>query len=125
MELLSQIIVVGHLTIEISVHDISHRMGFRDGDEPSNHLFVNLSAKDNMGQRVWTTHLLSEDGKVMPFSDVSSALDEAKRRVGLAEMSILPQEEAKSTTFDPFQYFPKTDLRTELKKDTPPEPQTG
>jgi hypothetical protein len=125
MELLSQTVVVGHLTIEISVHDISYRMGLREGAEPRNHLFVNLSARDNMGKRVWVTPLLSDDGKIMAFSTVSEALGEAKRRVGAEGIISSLSDETRNTTTDPSRHSPNTDLQMESKKDTHPGSQAN
>jgi len=81
MELLSQKITLGKLTIEICVHDLSYRMGFLPDEEPTNHLFVNLIAKDDRGRKVWNTAILSEDGKVKPYSTVTDALFDAKRKI--------------------------------------------
>ena len=82
MELLSQKVVTDNVVIEITVHDLSYRMGFRDGDQPVDHLYVSLAAKDGVGRRVWSTPLLGGDGRVQPFSTVSEALAEAKARIG-------------------------------------------
>jgi hypothetical protein len=81
MELLSQKISFGKLTIEIRVHDLSYRMGFRADEEPRDHLFVNLVAKDSDGRKIWTTPILSENGKVKPYSTVADALLDAKRKI--------------------------------------------
>jgi hypothetical protein len=81
MELLSQKISFGRLTIEIRVHDLSYRMGFGADEEPRDHLFVNLIAKDTDGRKIWTTPILSEDGKVKPYSTVADALSDAKRKI--------------------------------------------
>jgi hypothetical protein len=85
MELLSQNVVVENLLIEISVHDLSFRMGFPEGVEPSNHLYVNLTAKDHSGARVWSTPLLTTNGKVKAFSSLDEALKEARARLLVAE----------------------------------------
>ena len=81
MELLSQKVVLDKITIEICVHDLSYRMGFRPDEEPQNHLFVNLIAKDRAGRKVWDTPILAEDGKIKPYSTISDALDDAKRKI--------------------------------------------
>ncbi len=81
MELLSQKVVIGNLTIEICVHDLSYRMGFLPGEEPQDHLFVNLIAKDQSGRKIWNTPILSDDGKVKPYSSISDALADAKRKI--------------------------------------------
>ena len=82
MELLSQKITVDNLMVEISVHDLSFRMGFHPGDVPINHLYVNLTAHDHLGARLWTTPLLTHDGKIMAFSTIAEALSEARARIG-------------------------------------------
>jgi hypothetical protein len=81
MELLSQKVQHGNLTIEICVHDLSYRMGFGPDEEPKDHLFVNLIAKDKGGRKIWNTPILSEDGKVKPYSTVSDALLDARRKI--------------------------------------------
>jgi hypothetical protein len=81
MELLSQKVNVGNLTIEICVHDLSHRMGLPENETHKDHLFVNLVARDAFGARVWSTAILAEDGKVQPYSTVSEALADARRRI--------------------------------------------
>jgi hypothetical protein len=81
MELLSQKVQVGKLTIEICIHDLSYRMGFLPDEEPKDHLFVNLVAKDNSGRKVWSTPILSEDGKVKSYSTVSDALSDARNKI--------------------------------------------
>jgi len=81
MEVLSQKIVVGNLTIEISIHDLSYRMGFSADEQPKNHLFVNIIARDVTGVRLWSTPLLSDDGKIKAYSSVSEALNDAKVRI--------------------------------------------
>lgn len=83
MELLSQKVVVEDLTVEIKIHDLSYRMGFRHGDQPTDHLYVTLTARDFSGRRIWTTHLLRDDGKIKPFSTVAEALSEARARIGV------------------------------------------
>jgi hypothetical protein len=81
MEVLSQKFVADTLTIEISIHDLSYRMGFAPGTEPQNHIFVNVTAKDALGTRLWSTPLLSDDGKIKAYSSVSEALTDAKIRI--------------------------------------------
>jgi hypothetical protein len=81
MELLSQKIILGKLTIEICIHDLSYRMGFLPDEEPTQHLFVNLVAKDEQGRKVWNTPILSDDGKVKPYSTINDALEDAKRKI--------------------------------------------
>jgi hypothetical protein len=81
MEVLSQKFVADNLTIEISVHDLSYRMGFAPGVEPQNHIFVNVMAKDVAGTRLWSTPLLSDDGKIKAYSSVAEALTDAKTRI--------------------------------------------
>jgi hypothetical protein len=81
MELLSQKIKIGKITIEICVHDLSYRMGFLPNEEPVDHLFVNLIAKDEQGRKIWNTPILSDDGKVKPYSSVTDALDDARRKI--------------------------------------------
>lgn len=81
MELLSQKLNVGKITIEICVHDLSYRMGLPENEVHENHLFVNLIAKDAGGRRIWSTPVLSENGKVKPYSTVSDALEDARRRI--------------------------------------------
>ena len=81
MELLSQKVVRGKITIEICVHDLSYRMGFLPDQEPKDHLYVNLIAKDPGGRKIWTTPILTEDGKVKPYSSISDALNDAKKRI--------------------------------------------
>ena len=85
MQLRSQKIVVENLTVEISVHDLSFRMGFRENDIPVNHLYVSLTARDFHGKRIWTTPLLSDDGKVQAFSTVSDAFAHARIRLGVEQ----------------------------------------
>ena len=85
MELLSQKILVDNLTVEISVHDLSFRMGFRPGDIPINHLYVSLTARDAAGTRLWTTPLLSDTGKIETYSTVTDALADAKARLGIRQ----------------------------------------
>ena len=89
MELLSQKVILDKLTIEICVHDLSYRMGFLPDEEPSNHLFVNLVAKDAAGRKVWTTPILTEDGKVKPYSTVSEALEDARRKISESSPQII------------------------------------
>jgi hypothetical protein len=81
MEVLSQKFVADNLTIEISIHDLSYRMGFAPGVEPQNHIFVNVTAKDDSGVRLWSTPLLSDNGKIKAYSSVSEALNDAKTRI--------------------------------------------
>ena len=81
MELLSQKVTLGKLSIEICVHDLSYRMGFLPDEEPRDHLFVNLIAKDEAGRKIWNTPILTDDGKVKPYSTVSEALEDAKRKI--------------------------------------------
>lgn len=81
MELLSQKVALGKITIEICIHDLSYRMGFLPDEEPKDHLFVNLIAKDNGGRKIWTTPILTEDGKVKPYSSITDALGDARRRI--------------------------------------------
>ena len=82
MELLAQKVVVDNLTVEITVHDLSYRMGFPEGVIPKNHLYVSLTARDHLKRRIWTTPLLTDDGKIKPFSSISEALFDAKLRIG-------------------------------------------
>lgn len=88
MELLSQKVRHGSINIEIRVHDLSYRMGFLPHDEPNNHLFVELVAKDLQGRKVWETPILSEDGKVKPYSTVNDALSDARKKI--TETSLFP-----------------------------------
>jgi hypothetical protein len=81
MELLSQKVNVGKLTIEICVHDLSYRMGLTDDQDRRDHLFVNLVAKDTTGSKIWATPILSETGKVKPYSTVTEALSDARKRI--------------------------------------------
>jgi hypothetical protein len=81
MELLSQKVLSGDIIIEICVHDLSYRMGFLPDQEPHDHLFVNLVAKDKQGRKVWNTPILAENGKVKPYSTVSDALLDARRKI--------------------------------------------
>ena len=81
MELLSKKVAVGKLTIEICVHDLSYRMGFLPDEDPKDHLFVNLVAKDGFGRKVWTTPILCDDGKVKPYSTVTEALSDANKKI--------------------------------------------
>lgn len=86
MELLSQKITVDNLTVEISVHDLSFRMGFHPGDIPVNHLYVSLTARDHLGTRLWTTPLLTEDGKIKAFSSVAEAMNDARARISAKDL---------------------------------------
>lgn len=81
MEVLSQKIIAENLTIEISIHDLSYRMGFAPGAEPRDHIFVNVIGKDVSGVRLWSTPLLSDDGKIKAYSSVADALTDAKIRI--------------------------------------------
>ena len=81
MELLSKKISVGQITITIVIHDLSFRMGFGPEDKPTNHLFVTLTATDQLGAKVWTTPVLSENGKVRAYSTINEALEDAERRI--------------------------------------------
>jgi hypothetical protein len=81
MELLSQKIRSGELTIQITVHDLSYRMGMTENADIQNHLYVTLAASDKLGKRLWTTRVLSEDGKVKTYSSVSEALSDVKLRI--------------------------------------------
>ena len=81
MELLSQRITVGTISVEIAVHDLSFRMGFLPGKVPTDHLYVRLTAHDAMGVRLWTTPLLTEKGKIKAFSSVAEAILNAKERI--------------------------------------------
>jgi hypothetical protein len=81
MELLSKKVVLDNITIEICVHDLSYRMGFQPDEDPQNHLFVNLIAKDRGGRKIWDTPILAEDGKVKPYSTITDALEDAKRKI--------------------------------------------
>lgn len=85
MQLLSQKVTVDGLTVEISVHDLSYRMGFRPGDIPMNHLYVRLTAYDGLGTRLWTTPLLTDGGKTKAFSSVTEAMSDAKARIGVQQ----------------------------------------
>jgi hypothetical protein len=85
MELLSKKVTIDGLVIEISIHDLSYRMGFRPGDIPINHLFVSFTAQDHRGTRLWTTPLLTDEGKVKPYSSVTEALSDAMARIGVQE----------------------------------------
>jgi hypothetical protein len=58
-------------------------MGFQPGDVPMNHLYVSLTAHDDLGTRLWSTQLLTDDGKVKAFSTISEAMAEAKERIGV------------------------------------------
>ena len=82
MQLLSQKVTVDSLTVEISVHDLSYRMGFRADDVPRNHLYVRLTAYDDFGTRIWTTPLLTDGGKTKAFSTIAEAMTDAKTRIG-------------------------------------------
>jgi hypothetical protein len=83
MELLTQKVTVDGLTVEISVHDLSFRMGFNMAEVAMNHLYVSLTARDLMGVRLWTTPLLTRDGKIKMYSTVAEAISDAKTRIGV------------------------------------------
>jgi hypothetical protein len=81
MELLSQKVQLGRINIEICVHDLSYRMGFQAQEDPWDHLFVNLIARDQQGRKVWNTPILNEDGKVKPYSTITDALADARKKI--------------------------------------------
>ncbi|HYF67285.1 MAG TPA: hypothetical protein VD884_04075 [Ohtaekwangia sp.] len=83
MEILSKEFAIGNLRLEISVHDLSYRMGLAPDEIHQNHLYVNVTAKDKSGRRLWVTPILSKDGKVKAYSSVNEALNDAKQKISL------------------------------------------
>jgi hypothetical protein len=84
MELLKQKITIDKLTIEITVHDLLYRLSAQEIDVPKNHLYATITARDQLGLRIWTTPMLSEDGKIKAYNSVGEALSDAKRRLSIS-----------------------------------------
>ncbi len=81
MQLLSKKIVVDNITIEITVHDLSFRMGFLEGETPTDHMYVRLTAWDSAGVRLWETPFLAGDGKIKAYSSVQEAFADVSKRL--------------------------------------------
>lgn len=89
MQLLSKKIVVDNITIEITVHDLSFRMGFLEGETPTDHMYVRLTAWDSGGLRLWETPFLADDGKIKAYSTVREAFADVSDRLSSVRPSLV------------------------------------
>lgn len=89
MQLLSKKIVVENINIEITVHDLSFRMGFREGEIPTDHMYVRLIAWDSAGVKLWETPFLAEDGKIKAFSSVQEAFADVFNRLSSVQPDLV------------------------------------
>lgn len=83
MQLLSKKIVVDNITIEIAVHDLSFRMGFLEGETPTDHIYVRLTAWDMLGVRLWETPFLADNGKIKAYSSAQEAFADVSKRLSV------------------------------------------
>ena len=89
MQLLSKKVTIDNITIEISVHDLSFRMGFRDGETPKDHMYVRLTARDASNVQLWETPFLADNGKIRAYSSVQEALSDVTRELAAKESDLL------------------------------------
>ena len=97
MQLLSKKVIIDNIKIEITVHDLSFRMGFRDGETPTDHMYVRLTAWDSGGVRMWETPFLADNGKIKAYSSVHEALGDVSNRLssvrpGLVKKGLISQK---------------------------------